>query len=328
MLIFGILVCYGIALIAFTAAFGRTVGSFVQCTVMYFMCIYVLKQIRVIDASKGAKLAEQSKQKYQTEQNYKNTILHLLEWCETIVHRVGAEPRDTDIYEWNFIISRCFKELPYIHRRMKATELLGIIRGVQFLCIVGGIYGFVMTFNSIFFAFVLGAFAVPVVLRTLFQGVIKLQDEELEHDFPDLYLLLYVRLTAGVNGHIASSLSSYIANMNALYAKDQHTVIRQFAQDLRNLIEIWGSEPMAISKVRENYRSAMVVNFCNLAIQSLNGVDTKDKLLAFKVELNEKQRELMTREAAARVEKGRRSIYAIYLILGEFIVVSWAAKIF
>lgn len=328
MLIFMIFVFYVVALIAFTAAFGRTVGSVVQCTILYFMCVYVLKQIRVIGASKGAKLAEQSKQKFQTEQNYKNTILHLLEWCETIVHRIGSEPRDTDIYEWNYVIARCFKDIPYIHRRMKATELLGIVRGIQFLCVVGGIYGFAMTFNAIFFAFVLGAFAIPVVLKTLFQGVIKMQDEELEHDFPDLYLLLYVRLTAGVNGHIASSLSSYISNMNALYAKDQHVVIRQFAQDLRNLIEVYGSETMAISRVRENYRSAMVVNFCNLAIQSLNGVDTKDKLLAFKVELNEKQRELMTREAAARVERGRRSIYAIYFILGEFIVVSWAAKIF
>lgn len=328
MFIFLVLLCYAVTLIIFTTAFGATFGSFLQCTIMYFVCIYVLKQIRIIGASKGAKLAEQSKQKYQTEQNYKNTILHILEWCESIVHKIGNEPRDTDIYEWNFIINRCFEPLPYISRRMRAEEFLGIIRGAQFLLIVGGIYGFVMTFNAVFFALVLAAFAIPAMLKTLFQGAIKLQDEELEHDFPDLYLLLYVRLTAGVNGHIASSLNSYISNMNALYAKDQHVVIRRFVQELRNLIEVYGSEPMAISKVRENYRSAMVVNFCNLAIQSLNGVDTKDKLLAFKVELNEKQRELMTREAAARVEKGRRSVYAIYLILGEFIVVSWAAKLF
>jgi hypothetical protein len=296
-------------------------------TITYWMCIWVLKTYRIIGAAKGAKVAKVNKRKYADEQASIRFTLTFLERCEGLCYQIGLKPRDTEIYEWNYLLNRCTRPIKSINRRMKAVELLGLLKGIQFIIVLACIYGLVLTYKTPFIIGAVLAFFIPGGIKTMLQGIVKAQDIELENDFPDLYLLLYCKLTAGVNAHIADTLNSYITNMNALYEPDQHVVIRRFVQDLRNQIEVLGDEGTALSKVRENYRSALIVNFCNLACQSLRGVDTKDKLLAFKVELNEKQKELMTREAAARVERGRRSIMLIYAILAEFVCVSWAAKI-
>ena len=62
-------------------------------------------------------------------------------------------------------------------------------------------------------------------------------------------------------------------------------------------------------------------------MQSLSGVDNSDKLLAFKMELAQKQIEDMKKRAEKRVIQGRRAIWVIYAILGQFIVMSWLSKL-
>ena len=78
--------------------------------------------------------------------------------------------------------------------------------------------------------------------------------------------------------------------------------------------------------MRDYYKSAMLVNFFNLAIQSLRGVDNSDKLLGFKMELTQKRLEAMTERAKKLVLKGQRAIWAIFIILAQFVVLSWVAK--
>lgn len=329
MLTFILIVIYLVSMFIVASIIGQMELRFYAIySITYWVCVWVLKTYRIIGAAKGAKVAKVNKQKYSEEQKTIQRTLTFLQACESIVHKIGLEPRDTELYEWNYLLLRCTEPIKCLNRRMKAAELLGLLRGIQFIIVLCSVYGLLITYQSPFILVALASIFIPGIVKTLLQGIVKMQDEELENDFPDLYLLLYCKLTGGVNSHIADTLNSYITNMNALYDKDQHAVIRRFVQDLRNQIEVLGDECTAIMKVRENYRSALIVNFCNLACQSLRGVDTKDKLLAFKVELNEKQKELMTREAAARVERGRRSIMLIYVILAEFVVVSWASKLF
>jgi hypothetical protein len=93
-----------------------------------------------------------------------------------------------------------------------------------------------------------------------------------------------------------------------------------------NNIEIYGDDSIAVHKMRETYKSAMLVNFFNLAIQSLRGVDNKDKLLAFRMELSQKKLDAMTVKANKMVEKGQKAVMLIFLILAQFIVLSWIAK--
>ena len=111
-----------------------------------------------------------------------------------------------------------------------------------------------------------------------------------------------------------------------MYGQGGNPSMEKFVTQFRNNIEVYGDDCIAVKKLREVYRSSMIVNFCNLAVQALNNVDNSDKLLAFKIELSQKRMEQMTAEAKKRVAKGQRMIYLIFIILGQFIVLSWVAK--
>ena len=152
------------------------------------------------------------------------------------------------------------------------------------------------------------------------------EDTEIEEDFPDLYMLLYSRLIRGTSMRLAPTLDEYLNSIDAIYGDKSHKAMRNFVLDLRKNIEIYGDDSIAIHKMRETYKSAMLVNFFNLAVQSLRGVDNKDKLLAFKMELSQKKLEQMTARANALVAKGQKAVMLIFIILGQFIVLSWVAK--
>ena len=96
--------------------------------------------------------------------------------------------------------------------------------------------------------------------------------------------------------------------------------------DLRNNIELYGDDSIAVSHLRQKYSSVMVVNFCNLATQALRGVDNRDKLLGFKLELQTLQNQYMEERADKMVRQGQRAIFAIYIILAQFVLISWYAK--
>ena len=75
------------------------------------------------------------------------------------------------------------------------------------------------------------------------------------------------------------------------------------------------------------YHSATIINFCNVATQALNGIENADNLLTFKMQLVERKTNLMRRNSQKILRKGERSIYAIWVILGIFIVVGWWSKL-
>ena len=125
---------------------------------------------------------------------------------------------------------------------------------------------------------------------------------------------------------LAPTLDEYLSSIDAIYGEQSHKAMRNFVLDLRKNIEIYGDDSMAIHKMREVYRSAMLVNFFNLVVQSLRGVDNKDKLLAFKMELSQKKLEKMTERANILVAKGQKAVMLIFIILAQFIVLSWVAK--
>ena len=139
-------------------------------------------------------------------------------------------------------------------------------------------------------------------------------------------MLLYSRLVRGTQTRLAPTLDDYIKSIDAVYGEESHKAMRNFVMDLRKNIEIYGDDSMAVHKMRDTYRSAMLVNFFNLAIQSLRGVDNKDKLLAFKMELSQKKLDAMTEAANALVAKGQKAVMLIFIILAQFVVLSWVAK--
>ena len=100
----------------------------------------------------------------------------------------------------------------------------------------------------------------------------------------------------------------------------------KLAKYLLNLLSLY-EDHVAVPKLKEIYHSATIINFCNVASQSLNGVENYDNLLTFKMQLVERKTELMRQRSAKLVRNGERSIYLIYLILFIFIIVGWYSKL-
>ena len=84
---------------------------------------------------------------------------------------------------------------------------------------------------------------------------------------------------------------------------------------------------LAIPKLKERYRSATIINFCNIASQALQGVDNTDTLLSFKLNLENKRNEQTKKNSDILYNKGNRSIYLLFAILFIFIILSWVSKI-
>ena len=304
-----------------------TLSTVLTTTIMYFVSVWVLTTTHVIGASKGTQTAEKEKQKFKEQQRNAAFVMWVLKNCETAANSIGVPPSDTQLFEWQFCIDRLFNPIESINRKIKAVELIGICRMITFaICFVCA-WVFLYTVNVIPAMVAITSFLVQPIVRGFLKILIDEQDKELEHDFPELYLLLYCELRRGTNSRIAPSLQDYMRSCNALYAPTEHAVIRRFVLDLQNNIEVYSDESEALVHMREKYKSALIVNFCNLATQSLRGVDTDDKLMAFKIELQAKQKDMMEREAHARVELGRKSLIMVYFILFQFIALSWAAKL-
>ena len=143
----------------------------------------------------------------------------------------------------------------------------------------------------------------------------------------DVNDMTYIMVHAGMNHFdVNKTLDEYIKSLEVIYGDKSHSAMKKFVLELRKNIEIYGDDSIAVHKMRETYKSAMLVNFFNLAIQSLRGVDNKDKLLAFRMELSQKKLDAMTVKANKMVEKGQKAVMLIFLILAQFIVLSWIAK--
>lgn len=300
---------------------------FLTVTITFWVCIYVLKSFGIIGAGKGSQMAEKEKQSYTAVMKKSQRTTKWLEAAESFAYKIGGEPSENDIFEWDFILQRCTEPLESINRRMKPIELIGIIKAVQFLVVFISVYIYVMTFSPIGIAIAVAGILTPSAVRGAFKLAINAEDKELEHDFPDLFLLLYCNLTQGVNTRIAPALSDYMRSADALYSPEEHKAIRKFVKALQNNIAVYADESEALVNMRRTYKSAMIVNFCNLACQSLRGVDTKDKLFNFKIELQTKQTAAMEAEAKRRVETGRKVIVMVYVILMEFVALSWGSKL-
>lgn len=287
--------------------------------------LYVTKVNHLWGNKKAVKKSRQDSYNAKSYAFWKDKYTKLLKLFETFSH-IGFEPSLGAVEDMNFRIIRMMSPMKYVDRTIKPLELIGVFKLIDFIGTFIAVFGYFATYNPLF----LSGFAC-YILKPAFifyaDDVIRTEDKEIERDFPDLFLLLYSRLINGAHIRLAPTLNDYLASLDALHNQQDKKSIRKLVMDLRNNIEIYGDDSMAVRQLREKFRGAMVVNFCNLAVQALSGVDNKDKLTAFKSELSQRQLEAMKLEAQKRVEKGQRVIMLVFVILGEFVVLSWMAKL-
>lgn len=305
---------------------GLALRDFLVYTALVLFVLYTMRINNMWGVSKGTKKAKLNVKEDKNYQQKRNLWLKLLKTGEWVTENVGSMPSESTLSDMSYRINRLRMRIEVLERNVKAKELLGLLKIVQLMGVFVGIFVFLLTKNLMALGSLLLCLT-PSVFNVFADTKINEEDMELEKDFPDLFLLLHVRLLKGSKTRLSPTLDDYIKSLDAMYQGKEHNVIRNFVVDLRNNIEIYGDDSIAVYKLREMYRSSMVINFCNLATQALKGVNNSDKLLAFKIELTQQKQEDMKEKARKAVQKGEKSIWVIYIILGQFVILSWLAKL-
>lgn len=169
-----------------------------------------------------------------------------------------------------------------------------------------------------------GALAFFLIYPIYYERKVVDEDEVIDNNFLNLYLLLFSKLRMGSRARLQQALDGYIGTLSS----DSYDtmVMKKFSQYFLNLLAS-NEDHVAVPKLREVYRSATVVNFCNIATQALQGVDNYDSLISFKMSLVDRKVVAMRGVQAKMVAKGERSLTLIWLILLILAGVAFYAKL-
>ena len=226
--------------------------------------------------------------------------------------------------DYKYYLGRLKYKSDVLNRSITPEEFVG--KKFLLLCL-----GVVILPLGVFFkpAYILGAFLILYFfLKPVFmQRKIRDEDEIIDLYFIDLYLLLYSKLRQGSKARLSSVVESYVDTLHTSNNAEMKRVMLGLAEFLLNNLSMYPDHE-AVPLLRERYKSATIVNFCNVASQALQGIDNADTLLTFKMALVEKKAQAMRKTAQKLRIKGERSIYLIYVLLFIFIGMSWASKIF
>lgn len=295
--------------------------------VLAIILIVALYRLQLVGASKGIKKSKHDSDEQEISAKRRGFIIWVMKQFTGVALILGGGVKPHVEFEYKYIIERCEIRVKRLNRYIKPIEIVGIFRLIKFICVLCSLILFIVSFNWFSFLPMWGVF-VDKFYMGWNRTKIEAEDEEIEADFPDLYLLLYTRLVKGANARLEPSVREYMNSLDTMYGEGKgHSAIRKFCSTLCANIDIYGDESMAVKKMRDRYRSPTVINFCNLATQALSGVDNSDKLLTFKTELSQARLRAMEQYADNLVRKGERAVYIVYVVLFEFIILSWVSKI-
>lgn len=294
------------------------------------LAIFVLFITRINNmwgVSKGTKKAKLDIRLSKALSKKRKRTSKLFSYFRLVDKYVGFRLKSSKQKEYDFKLSRLDLFIPILSRNVTSVELSGIFKTIQAGSILLSLVLFVLSGKSFSFVFLILLFA-PAYFDLYAVSKIRDEDDKIERDFPDLYLVLYSRLLNGTKNRLAPTLQDFLDSLDASSHLDVDTsAIRKFVLDFRNNIELYADDTLALMHLREKYHSVMVVNFCNLAVQSMRGIDNKDKLLSFKIELSSRRKEIMSVRADKLVEKGSRAVMLVFLILLQIVALSWYAKL-
>lgn len=161
--------------------------------------------------------------------------------------------------------------------------------------------------------------------QTAYKMRIADEDDIIDNQFINLYLLMYSKLKQGSRARLQGTVENYINTLEGSKSTEESRVMLKFSRYFLNLLALY-EDHVAVPHLRDVYHSATIINFCNVATQSLNGIENFDNLLTFKMQLTERQTNMMRKRQQEILRRGERSIYAIWVILVIFIAVGWVSK--
>lgn len=305
---------------------GLSFKSFIIYVCLGLISYLVLQQTGILTSRKGTKQSRVSSQAQKDKVFDRKVVFAICNFVEKVEENFGFPTSSQKLQTYDHYISRLNLVPPLLGRALTSVELAGGLKCIRvFLLVIGGVLGIAVS-KGWFFLFVLGLVASPV-FEIVVTTVISSWDAEIEKDFPRFFELMYSRLLRGAHVRLAPSLDEYARLLDSMYAETEHVPMRRFVSDFRMAIELYGDESIAIRHLRLSYSSATVVNFFNVALQSLRGADSRDKLLSLKLELSRRQVEALEKEGKKRQERGQRMCMLLYIILAQFIVLTWLSKL-
>lgn len=235
----------------------------------------------------------------------------------------GLVMSDVEYDNHKYIIDRLEIKSEILGRMLTPEELKGKFLCVFFLGVFLIIFGF---FHAIFWAVSIVCFIVYFMYMPRYRQKVRDEDEIIDTYFIDIYLLMYSKLRLGSKARLQTVVESYIDTLQVSSNLQMKEVMLKFARFFLNNLAMY-EDHEAIPHLRDRYRSATIVNFCNVATQALQGIDNGDSLLSFKMELTRRKTDIMKKNAEKLRIRGERSIYLIYGILFIFIIVGWYSKL-
>lgn len=302
------------------------VRNIIVGVIIVLTVLYVCRTQHVGGTASERKLRKEQKQ-YKQEQAARARQIKRLNIYKEFAYKLGNGASQRQLYDWDYRIARLFPVIESVGRTITATELIGLFRLVQFVVCATALSGLLLN-GSMFFLFLLIiGLTVQGVVTYICDLLIKQQDANIDNDFADVYLLLYCKLVQGTNAHICNVLVDYLKICDTTMRVNEHKDIRRFVSDLVTTINVVSDETTALLRMRERYRTATIVNFCNVATQALRGADMADKLLQFKMDLLQHTKMVAEQDAKVRAEKAQYAIYAVWVILFEVVGVVLVTRV-
>lgn len=225
------------------------------------------------------------------------------------------------------------KHTYYINRLELRSNILGRlltpeeVRGSKFAPFACSIVVIPLAiFKPVLFMIPFLAFAYFVTYELKLDAKIRDEDAIIDDYFIELYLMMYSKLKQGSRARLQGTVENYIDTLQSAVSTEVRDTMLKLGKCLLNLLSLY-EDHVAVPMLKEIYHSATIINFCNVASQSLNGIENFDNLLTFKMQLVERKTEMMRKRSKAIVRKGEMSIYAIYIILVSFVLIGWYSKL-
>ena len=164
-----------------------------------------------------------------------------------------------------------------------------------------------------------------VMAETFMKQSVADEDRIIEDNFIELYLMLHPKLRKGSKARLATTVDTYVKSLD-IEDVEVARVMKKFGLFFLNNLSLY-EDHVAVPMLKERYRSALIVNFCNVATQALQGIENEDILISTRMELLRKKKLKATEVAEKRANAAKRALLLVYLNLGIFIVLSWVSKL-
>lgn len=291
---------------------------------LVFAVWQVLSQFGVFEFSKGASGLRKEIDAEKTRKKGRQKAIRRLGFYSSLTNTFrGLVLTNNQYEELKFMIERLEIRNKTLDRMLTPEEVRG--KDVFFLIIglalipLGIFVKFFWVISIVFFFIYASHFS-------RLRAKIQAEDIIIDTYFIDLYLLMYSKLRMGSKARLSKVIESYIDTLQVASNLEMQAVMMKFARFFLNNLTMY-EDHEAVPKLRDRYKSATIVNFCNVATQALQGVDNLDTLLSLKMELIRRKSDAMKKNAEKLRIRGERSVYIIYVILFIFIAVGWYSKL-